>query len=228
MTVVALIPARGGSKGIPRKNIAPLAGRPLIAWTITAALASGRLQRVIVSTDDEEIAHVAREHGAEVPFLRPPELAGDESTAVDVALHALDALGTPGPDALLLLQPTSPLRSATDICDAIDLAEQSQADAVIGICEATPHPYLARSLDADGKLRNFSTVPPQLTRRQDYPPAYVLNGAIYLNRCASLRATRSFEPPGALGFIMPPERSIDIDAPLDLQIAESLLKNAGY
>lgn len=226
MKIAAIIPARGGSKGITRKNLAPLAGRPLIAWTIAAALGSTKLGRVIVSTDDAEIAEVAREHGAEVPFLRPPELAADASGALEVALHALDWLEentSDRPEYLLLLQPTSPLRTTADIDAAIELARARSADAVLSVCEAVPHPFLARRVDEARVLTDFLPVDEKLVRRQDFPDAYVLNGAIYLNRCASLRAARTFQPPGALAHFMPRERSLDIDTPDDLRLAELLL-----
>ncbi len=227
MSVVALIPARGGSKGIPRKNLAPLAGKPLITWTIEAALASKNLTRVIVSTDDTEIAEVARQHGADAPFLRPPELAADDSGALGVALHALDWLAKNAggePEYLLLLQPTSPLRMTADIDAAIELARARDADAVLSVCEAVPHPYLARSVHENGAISDFIPVPEASGPRQGFPPAYFLNGAIYLNRCVSLRATRSFQPSGALALRMPLERSLDIDTPLDLLIADAVLK----
>lgn len=226
MDLLTLIPARGGSKGISRKNLAPLAGRPLIAWTIAAALGSTKLGRVLVSTDDAEIAEVARQHGAEVPFLRPSELAADESGALEVALHALGWIEdntNDRPEYLLLLQPTSPLRIAADIDAAIELARTRSADAVLSVCEAVPHPLLARRVDEHGVLADFIPVPEASGRRQDFPPAYYLNGAIYLNRCVSLRTTRTFQPPGALAWRMPLERSLDIDTPLDLRIAEALL-----
>ena len=228
MSIVALIPARGGSKGIPRKNLAPLAGRPLIAWTIAAALGSADLSRVIVSTDDEEIAKVAREHGAEVPFLRPPELAADDSGALGVALHTLDWLAeTEGgePEYLLLLQPTSPLRRTADIDGAIGLARARNADAVVSVGPAEPHPFLTRRVGETGALSSFILLSEKPARRQDFPPAYVLNGALYLNRSTSLRATRTFEPEGALAFLMPAERSLDIDTPLDLRLAAVLLQS---
>jgi CMP-N-acetylneuraminic acid synthetase len=226
VSIIALIPARGGSKGIPRKNLAPVAGKPLIAWTIEAALGSGKLSRVLVSTDDAEIAEVARQHGAEVPFLRPPELARDESDALGVALHALtwiEEQTSERPDYLLLLQPTSPLRTTADIDGAIMLACARDADAVLSVCEAVPHPLLARRLDESGVLTDFIPIPKAFARRQDFPPAYVLNGAIYLNRCTSLRGACTFQPAGALALHMPVERSLDIDSPFDLRLAELLL-----
>jgi len=225
--IVALIPARGGSKGIPRKNVLPVGGKPLIAWTIEAALQSSSLTRVIVSTDNEEIADVAQQHGAEVPFMRPAEFATDAAGSLGVALHALDWLAAHGgePDYLLLLQPTSPLRTSADIDDAARLAAERDADAVLGICEAAPHPWLACQLTADGQLGAFFCTTDEHLPRQQYPPAYVLNGALYLNRPASLRGTRSFQPPGALGFIMPIERSQDIDSPWEMRMVDLLLRS---
>lgn len=225
MNVVALIPARGGSKAIPRKNLAPLGGKPLIAWTIEAALVSGEFSRVIVSTDDEEIAAVSREFGAEVPFVRPAEIARDETPAIDVAIHALDWLRERGeePTHLFLLQPTSPQRTADDIRAAIQLAKDRDPAAIIGVCEANPHPFMARAISDDGHLSDFLPGASKPKRRQDYPAAYFINGAVYLSRTESLRETRSFQPPDTLAFVMPPERSLDIDTPLDLRVVEFLL-----
>lgn len=225
--VAALIPARGGSKSIPRKNIVPVGGKPLIAWTIEAALGSKLLDRVYVSTDDEEIATVARQHGAEVPFLRPAELASDEAGSLGVALHALDWMSAHGgePDYLLLLQPTSPLRTTEDIDATIRLAEGRKARAVLGVCEASPHPWLARQISPEGFLSDFFALEEKPTRRQDYPPAYMVNGAIYLNRATSLRSARTFQPPDTLAYVMPQERSLDIDSPLELRLVDLLLSH---
>jgi CMP-N-acetylneuraminic acid synthetase len=226
-TVAALIPARGGSKSIPRKNIVPVGGKPLIAWTIEAALGSKLLDRVYVSTDDEEIASVSRAHGAEVPFMRPAELASDEAGSLGVALHALDWMSAHGgePDYLLLLQPTSPLRTTEDIDGAIRLAEERHASAVLGVCEASPHPWLARQISAEGVLSDFFPLKEKPSRRQDYPPAYMINGALYLNRATSLRSTRTFQPPDAQAYVMPAERSLDIDTPMELRLVDLLLSH---
>ena len=226
-TVAALIPARGGSKTIPRKNIVPVGGKPLIAWTIEAALGSKLLDRVYVSTDDEEIAAVARWHGAEVPFLRPDELAGDEAGSLGVALHALDWMAAHGgePDYLLFLQPTSPLRTTEDIDAAIRVAEERSADAVIGVCEAAPHPWLARRISEESVVSDFFPLAEKPVRRQDYPPAYWINGAIYLNRAAVLRRARTFQPAETLAYVMPAERSLDIDTPLELRLVDLLLSH---
>lgn len=216
--VLAVIPARGGSRGLPRKNVLQFCGRPLIAWTIAAALESGVAGRVIVSTDDEEIAAVAREAGAEVPFLRPAELATDEATTLDVALHLLDTLALQ-PAWLLLLQPTSPLRTASDICAAAALAGES--DAVVSLASASQ--WLHR-VDRDGFLEPLVDVP--MTRRQDAPPAYALNGAIYLVRTEALRRERTFCPRRTRAYIMPPERSVDIDTALDWTWAQMLAEDS--
>jgi CMP-N,N'-diacetyllegionaminic acid synthase len=222
MSRLFLIPARGGSKGIPRKNIVPLGGRPLIAWTIGVALESA-LGRVLVSTDSQEIAAVASREGAEVPFLRPAELAGDYSGSFEVAEHALKWVETSSgesPELLVLLQPTSPFRTAGDIIAAIRLVENSDAPAVIGVCEADPHPWMTRRIGPEGMLDYFVEVPKHIKRRQDYPPAFAVNGAIYAIRSRVLLEKKTFQPPGTLAYLMPQERSLDIDLPSDLQFAE--------
>jgi CMP-N,N'-diacetyllegionaminic acid synthase len=223
--VVGLITARGGSKGIPGKNIKAMAGKPMIAWTIEAARGSGRLSRVIVSTDDEEIARVARNWGAEVPFLRPMELAEDTSPHLAVIDHALEWFNCHGmdPEFLCLLQPTSPLRTAADISSAIDLAISKEVNSVIGVTSPRHHPLLTMRLLKDGTLVNFIPTQAEYRRRQDFPPAYVINGAIYVNRCDSIRAQRTMFPPGSLAYVMPPERSIDVDTPFEFFLAEQIL-----
>ncbi|MBC7505786.1 MAG: acylneuraminate cytidylyltransferase family protein [Sandarakinorhabdus sp.] len=220
MSVLALIPARGGSKGIPRKNITPIAGRPLIAWTITAALAA-RVDAVMVSTDDEEIAEIARAAGAIVPFLRPAELARDATPGLDPVLHALD--GLPGYDSVVLLQPTSPLRGAADIDAALALKAATGAASVVSVTEPATHPYWVYSLDADGRMAPLIDAA-KGARRQDLPVVHALNGAMYLADAGWLRAGRRFVDADTRAFVMPPERSVDIDTPFDWLIAEALLQ----
>jgi CMP-N,N'-diacetyllegionaminic acid synthase len=218
---LALVVARGGSKGIPRKNLCPLGGHPLIAHTVLAAKASRLVDRTLLSTDDPEIADVGEQYGADVPFLRPTELARDDSRMVDVALHALEWLETRegySPDHVLLLQPTSPFRTAEDIDAAIRMAHEGHP-AVVSVCEARRHPCLAKRLDPDGSLHPFFESDFQSRRRQELPPAYDLNGAIYLVRREVLCTELSWCPRGARPYVMPPERSIDIDSPWDLQVA---------
>ena len=225
---IGLITARGGSKAIPRKNIKLLAGKPLIAWTIQAALASRSLDRVIVSTDDPEIAQVTQEWGAEVPFMRPPELAQDDSPHRDVVIHALrwlESQPAPPPDYILLLQPTSPLRTAEDINRAVTLAVEKDADAVVSVCPTPHHPYLSKQIAPDGKLLDFIERPEGYLARQALPPVYSLNGAIYLLRRNILLEREDWYTDHTYAYIMPPERSIDIDSPWDLHLAELILRD---
>ena len=228
MDVLALITARGGSKGLLQKNVLSLAGKPLIAWTIEAALQTRRLRRVLISTDDEEIAQVAREWGAEVPFIRPPELAqhdSDHISVVEHAIHWLEEHGAACSDYIMLLQPTSPLRTAEDIDAAIQIAETRDAIAVVSVCPTKHHPYLSKRVLEDGTLINFVSSDVTDLRRQVLPLAYALNGAIYLNRYKSLLDDRTFLPRSTYAYIMPPERSLDIDTPWDFYLAELLLRD---
>jgi CMP-N-acetylneuraminic acid synthetase len=225
---VGLITARGGSKSIPQKNVKPLAGKPLIAWTIEAALRSRQLSRVIVSTDDDEIARVAREWGADVPFMRPQELAQDDSPHLDVIVHAINWLESENEsevDYLMLLQPTSPLRTTADIDAAIMLAAEKNADAVISVCSTHDHPYLSKQVTPDGKLLDFVERPQGYLARQTLPPAYSLNGAIYLVRRNILMERADWYTDRTFAYIMPPERSLDIDSPWDLHLVDLILRD---
>lgn len=213
--VLALITARGGSKGLPRKNLLPACGRPLIAWTIGAAAEAEFVNRVVVSTDDDEIMEAARAWGGDVPFRRPSALASDTASSIDVVLHALDQL--PGFDYVVLLQPTSPLRTAADIDAALKLAAASGAPSCVSVCEASQSPYWMYQLDNDGKLTPVLDSPLSLSRRQDLPPVYVPNGAIYVARVDWLRRTRSFLGGGSIAYPMPVERSLDIDTLEDFE-----------
>jgi len=221
LKVLALVPARGGSKGIPRKNVKRIAGKPLIAWAIEAALRSPLLAAVAVSTEDQEIAEIARQWGAQVPFLRPPELAQDDTPGIDPVLHALDQL--PEFDAVLLLQPTSPLRTTEDIDGCVGLALARQLPSVVSVSEPEKHPYWMYRLGTDQRLQALMDVPPA-SCRQELPPVYVLNGALYFARTNWLRQHRTFVTAETVAYIMPQERSVDLDSPLDWKLAELLLK----
>ncbi|SLM30979.1 CMP-N-acetylneuraminic acid synthetase [Desulfamplus magnetovallimortis] len=239
LQVTALITARGGSKGVPKKNIRPLAGKPLIAWTIEAALKSKNIERVIVSTDDPEIAEISNQYGADTPFIRPSLIAKDDTPHIDVLIHALEWLKTHenySPDYILTLQPTSPLRTSNDIDGAINLLHrykktnntnnidyEEKIDAVIGICEASNHPYIVHSINKKGYLEPFIDKKPSYLRRQDFPSAYVINGAIYLNQVSSLMALKTMFPPKSIGYVMPRERSLDIDELWEFIVAEALI-----
>jgi N-acylneuraminate cytidylyltransferase len=219
--VLALIPARGGSKGIPGKNIASLAGKPLIAWTIEVARASAHVDDVVLTTDDHAIAEVGRRYGASVPFMRPHALATDEASTMDAVFDALDRL--PGFDVVVLLQPTSPLRSTADI-DAC-LALLDGAPACVSVRPATDHPYLTFRVDSKGVLSPYAEPnASQSLRRQDLPAAWCLNGAVYVADIQWLRAHRSFISALTVAYPMAAERSIDIDTPADLRTAGDMLR----
>lgn len=229
---IAIIPARAGSKGIRNKNISPVGGKPLIAWTIEAAAACKAISRTIVSTDSSLFADVARQHGAEVPFLRPPELAKDDTPGIAPVIHAIEWLATHQnyrPEYIMLLQPTSPLRTANDIDSAIQLARTRNADSVVSVCEVSHHPYWTMKLKDDGSLASFldlnlTELQQKYPRRQDLPKAYAENGAIYLVRCSVLRESRTLYGTRLIGYVMPMERSLDIDTPLDLRLADEMLR----
>jgi CMP-N,N'-diacetyllegionaminic acid synthase len=220
MATLALIPARGGSKGIPRKNVRSIAGKPLIAWTIEAARAVRGIDAVIVSTEDAEIAAVARDAGADVPFMRPPELAADDTPGIAPVLHALAAM--PQFDSVILLQPTSPLRGMEDIEGVLALAEARQASSVVSVCEVSEHPAWMYRIGSAGGLKPLLDGQ-QAVRRQDLPPVYTLNGAIYFAHTSWLMTQRGFIGPDTLGYPMTGENSVDIDGPLDWRLAELLL-----
>lgn len=212
--VIAVITARGGSKGLPRKNVLPAGGRPLIAWTIGAAQASQAVDHVVLSSDDDEIMEAAAAWGCAVPFRRPAGLASDTATSIDVLMHALDQL--PGYEYVVLLQPTSPLRTAADIDAAFALLQSHGAPSCVSVCEAEQSPYWMFRLGAGDVLAPLLP-DPGASRRQDLPPVYVLNGAIYIARIDWLRATRSFLGEGCIAYRMPAERSVDIDDAADFE-----------
>lgn len=213
--VLALITARGGSKGLPRKNVLSAAGRPLIAWTIAAARESSVIDRVVLSSDDDEIMDVAKTWGCEVPFRRPTELASDGASSMDVVAHAVEQL--PGYDYLILLQPTSPLRNAADIDAAFALMQKQNASSCVSVCEAGQSPYWMYRLQDDNRLVSLLPPLPGVSRRQDLPPVYVLNGAIYIARIDWLLRKRSLLGEETVAYRMPEERSIDIDNAEDFE-----------
>lgn len=228
--VVGVITARGGSKSVPRKNIQLLAGKPLIAWTIEAALQSQELDRVLVSTDDKEIATISRQFGAEVPFIRPLELSLDASSHVDAVLHAIDWLAeieNYATEYVTLLQPTSPFRIADDIDGAIQFAKEKNAKSVIGMMEAPSHPVCLRSMNAEGLLLELTSEQEESAlRRQVLPEVYAFNGAIYVMEAESFRKNKTFRPyQETYGYKMPTERSWDIDTEWEFLVASLLMEN---
>jgi len=235
--VLALIPARGGSKGIPRKNVRPLAGKPLIAWTINAARQSRYVDRIVVSTDDDEIALVSRQYGAEVPFRRPDQLATDSARGIDVVFHAIKTL--PKSDVVVLLQPTSPFRAPEDIDGAIELWQQDDGP-VVSVTESRKPPDWMYTLEERLRLapvmargaigedgRDTDAHPGREVRyvafnRQELPSVYVLNGAVYVAAPDQIDRTHGFLTAKTRGFVMPAERSLDLDTELDWAYAEFL------
>jgi CMP-N,N'-diacetyllegionaminic acid synthase len=227
--VLAIIPARGGSKGVPRKNIRPVCGQPLIAYTIRTALAARHLfHRIIVSTDDYEIASVAREYGAEVPFMRPAELARDEAPTVPVLQHAVRFIEQQDGvrlDWVCLLQPTEPFRTVEDLEHGLKLGFVGDCDSVISVTQVfAVHPILMKRIE-NNRLVPFCIEEKEGTRRQDYqPPAYMRNGAIYLTRRDVLIEKNSVWGETICPYVMPPERSVSIDTELDLKLVEVLMQ----
>ncbi|MBI5518592.1 MAG: acylneuraminate cytidylyltransferase family protein [Desulfovibrio sp.] len=225
--ILATISARGGSKGVPGKNIRPLCGLPLIAWSIREGLRSACIDRLVVSSDDENILAVARAHGAETPFVRPAELARDDTPGVDPVLHAVEALKPDAYDYVVLLQPTSPLRTVEDIDGCIAACLDGGHPCVLTVTEPDKSPYFMFNMDADGLLSPLIPQERYHTRRQDLPRVFAPNGAVYVADCAWLARTRSYLTPETRGFEMPKERAQDIDDLLDFDICELLLKRSG-
>jgi N-acylneuraminate cytidylyltransferase/CMP-N,N'-diacetyllegionaminic acid synthase len=224
--ILALIPARGGSKGLPRKNIKPLLGKPLIAWTIEQAKESKYIDRIVVSTDDKKIAEIAKKYGAEVPFMRPMELATDEAKGIDVVLHAIQFFKKLYENDFILvyLQPTSPLRTSQDIDNALEqLFSNPKAKAIVSVCECEHHPLWSNTLPEDKCMKNFIRKEILNKNRQELPKYYRLNGAIYLGFSSYIENQGSFFGENTYAYIMPVERSIDIDNYFDFKIAKMIL-----
>lgn len=224
-SVVALIPARGGSKGIPGKNIKQMAGRPMIDCTIRAGLESRYVDDVVVSTDDEGIAEVARSCGADVPFMRPLELVSDTSRTVDAVVHARDKFLAAGKhyDVLVLLQATSPLRTAEDVDAALEMFVRKGRASLVAVTPATEHPIHMCTIDGDGMRHALLPGVNGTVRRHDMPPAYRVNGAIYINDADEITLDTSFND-NEVGFVMSAEHSVDVDDFEDFACAERALE----
>jgi len=228
--IMGLIPARGGSKGLIRKNVKELCGKPLVAWSIEHGLASKYVDRVIVSTDDQSIADISTRYGAEVPFLRPKELANDEAKTIDVIIHALDYFKEVGyvPDYLLLLEPTSPLREVSDIDNCIEaLLDNNRAMSIVSVARLeSGHPEfniiiknstgLIKKLDGSTNFRDL--------RRQELKDVFFFEGTVYLSDVKSLYCKRTFYHESALACVVPRWKSLEIDELQDFICAEALLK----
>lgn len=223
MTTICTVCARGGSTGVPRKNVLPLLGKPLIVYTLEQALSCPEIDRVFVSTDDEEIAKVARSAGAEVPFLRPAELAGDKAPKIPVIEHLVDWVVNSGVDVdrIIDMDPTSPLREMSDILACLDLLD-TKTDVVITGFEAEKNPYFNMVEEKpDGYFSLSKSIPGGVTGRQSAPRVYSMNASIYVWHRHTL--SKGLWEGNARLHVMPRERSIDIDEPIDFKIVELLL-----
>lgn len=230
LRVLGLIPARGGSKGLPGKNIRDLCGKPLIAWTIDAARAASCLDAIVVSTDDPGIAAIAARHGAEVPFLRPAELSGDTASSIDMVIHAVDTLAAAGRvfDLVVLLEPTSPLREASDIDNGVSRMLALGASAVVSVCRAeSAHPAFMYRQRPDARLMPFMERQPTGVRRQEIEPLFFLEGSLYASRIDVLRERRSFYHEDTVAYEVPKWKSIEIDDLDDFLMVEALAKHKG-
>ncbi|MDD5560631.1 MAG: acylneuraminate cytidylyltransferase family protein [Candidatus Omnitrophica bacterium] len=225
--ILAIIPARAGSKGLPGKNILSFCGRPLISWTISQALESKYLDKILVSTDDEKIAAISIKYRACVSFLRPKRLATSTSNMIDVILHVLSFLGKKNEDydLVVLLQPTSPLRKTEDIDNAIELFFRKRAFSVISICRNEHHPWWSVSLGKKLRIKKFLGVANLHKNRQALPDFYRINGAVYLTKVSILKKNRTFIGRNTYAYIMPEDRSVDIDSRLDFEFAAFIKAN---
>ena len=225
--LLAIIPARGNSKRLPRKNILDLAGKPLIAWTIEVALCAKYIDRVIVSTDNLDIANISKKYGADVPFMRPSKLATDKATSIDVVLHLLGQLEEIGEhyDYIILLQPTSPLRTTKNIEESIELLLARSSDAVISVCESEYPPHLCSTLPNDKSMKHFIDPSIKNKRSQDFPIQYRINGAIYVGSIEKFKNENSFFlSENCHAYIMNQNISVDIDTKNDFDLALMKIK----
>jgi CMP-N,N'-diacetyllegionaminic acid synthase len=227
-SILAVIPARGGSKGLPGKNIRPLAGLPLIAHSLLCASACPEISRTVVTTDSEEIAAVARDHGADVPFMRPPHLATDDVAMWPVIKHALaetERSDGRSYDMVLLLDPTSPGRLPSDIATAVKtLTLDSEADGIVGVSEPDFSPFWHCVIEEGGYLRNLFPEANQYSRRQEVPPVYVINASLYLWRRELVKGADNWRSGKSLMHVIPSSRAIHIDDLHQFRLAELLIE----
>ena len=221
-TFLAIIPARGGSKRLPRKNILDLCGKPLISWSIEAALKSKYISKVVVSSDDEEILNISSNFGADI-IKRPYELANDTATTFDTVKHTIDNFENY--DYIVLLQPTSPLRNVKHIDEAIELLEEKQADAIVSVCEMDHSPLWSNILPEDGNMRGFLREEILNKRSQDLEKYYRLNGAVYICKTDKRLENKSFFlKDNIFAYIMDRKSSIDIDEEIDFLFAQRVIE----
>lgn len=221
--IIAIIPARSGSKGLPNKNILPLEGKPLLFYSISAAADTNVIDEIFVSTDSYEYAEIAKKYGADVPFLRSEKFALDNSSTWDCVLEAIEKYSEIGKtfDIVLLLQPTSPLRSAEDIVAALDLMHEKNADSIVSVCETDHSPLWCNTLPQDNSLKHFISEEAVNTPRQKIPAYYRINGAVYLVKTEYIKNIYDCR---SYAYVMPKERSVDIDSKYDFLFAEAIMR----
>jgi CMP-N,N'-diacetyllegionaminic acid synthase len=227
--VLAIVPARKGSKGLPLKNVRLLAGKPLLAWPIAAARASAHVDRVIISTDDQGFADIAVAHGADAPFLRPAELASDTAPSIDFILHAIDTLAGAGDhyDYVVLLEPTSPLTEGSDVDAALEQLVAADADAIVGVSKLeAAHPAFAVRRAVDGVITPYASATfGDMPRRQDIEPLFVLDGALYISTIEALRRERGFCHTRSLGYESARHKAHEVDDLVDFICIEAIASN---
>lgn len=221
-SVLAIIVARGGSKGLPGKNLREIAGKPMVAWSVLAAHGSRYIDRTILSSDDEDIIAAAGVEGCDVPFRRPADLATDTASVIDVIEHALDRLEQTF-EITVLLQATSPLRRSEDIDGCLERMVSTGAHACVSVCPPSHAPHLFYRIDKLDQLLPILENSPSSARRQDVPQTFMLNGAVYVAETKWLLQNQTFMTPTTVAYMMPPERSVDVDSELDLLLARAIV-----
>lgn len=228
-TFLAIIPARGGSKGLPKKNIKDLCGKPLIAWSIESGLQSKYIDEVMVTTDSQEIAEISKKYGANVPFLRPDELASDTATSFDAIKHTIEFYKNELKkdfDYVVLLEPTSPLRSVKDVDGAIEKLLDSSADAIVGICKTEgQNPAFLVNKNEDDFISGYNNIDMKVLRRQDIKDVYFFEGSVYISKTDILLEKETFYHENTLGYEFPKYKSLEIDDMDDFIMIESIMKH---
>jgi len=219
-SILGVIPARGGSKGLPGKNKKLLSGKPLISWTIEEAKQSKYIDRLIISSDNDEIIKIAQDLNCEAPFKRPAKLACDNTAGIDVALHAIEQC--PGFDIIVYLQPTSPLRLCKDIDRCIEIMIEKSAKSTVSVCKVDKSPHLMYQIDKENQMIPILPIRSKTTNRQEFPTYYSVNGAVYVSQIEWLLKYKTLITKETVSYIMPRIRSIDIDDELDFLFAENI------
>ena len=231
-TFLGIIPARGGSKGLPGKNIKELCGKPLIAWSIESGLKSKYLDEVIVTTDSKDIANIAKQYGASVPFLRPDVLANDTATSFDAIKHTIEFYKNEMKkefDYIVLLEPTSPLREARDIDIAIEQLFNSNADSIVGICKTEDqNPAFLVFKNEKDFISGYENHDMKVLRRQDIKDVYFFEGTIYISKTDVLLNKKTFYHENTIGYVVPKYKSLEIDDIDDFIMVEAIMKHKGY